>query len=239
MRSVHTFPDKPTLIGAAAERIVRLFAESDPTQPLSIALSGGSTPGPVYTLLATTYRDVIPWGRVHLFWGDDRFVPHDHEHSNVRLVRETLLDYGVPIPDENIHAMPGTGGPEVAAEAYEADLRTFFGDRDMTFDIALQGMGDDGHTASLFPGVDALTETERWVRVVQAPPYAKVATRLTLTYPLLNRSRNVLFLVAGANKKAVLTDVFAQGTASGYPASRIEAEESLIWFIDQAAAPDA
>ncbi|MEM1093454.1 MAG: 6-phosphogluconolactonase [Bacteroidota bacterium] len=239
MRTIHTFPDKATLIGAAAERIARLLAEGDPTQPFSIALSGGSTPGPIYQLLATTYRDVIPWGRVHLFWGDDRFVPHEHPDSNVRLVKETMLDHGIPIPPKHVHPMAGTGRPEAAADAYEAELRRFFGDREVTFDLALQGIGDDGHTASLFPGTDALGETERWVRVVQAPPYAKVATRLTLTYPLLNASRHVLFLAAGANKQQVLAEVFAHGAASGHPASRIEAQETLTWFLDQAASPDA
>jgi len=204
-----------------------------------MALSGGSTPGPIYRLLATTYRDVIPWGRVHLFWGDDRFVPHDDPDSNVRLVKETMLDYGIPIPEENVHPMAGTGDPEAAAHAYEDTLRSFFGDREVTFDLALQGIGDDGHTASLFPGTDALGETEHWVRVVQAPHYAKVATRLTLTYPLLNSSRHVLFLAAGANKQHVLADVFEHGAASGHPASRIEAQETLTWFLDQAASPDA
>ncbi len=143
-----------------------------------------------------------PWERVHLFWGDERYVPHDDPASNYRMARESLIAH-VPIPAENVHPMPtDLPQPEKAAEAYEAELRRFFGTGAPGFDLQLLGLGVEGHTASLFPGSPALEEKERWVAAVVAP--AKPPQRLTLTLPVLNQGRNTLFLVTGADKRPIV-----------------------------------
>src|SRR6202049_4323537 len=166
----------------------------------AVAPSGGSTPRSLYRLLAEPpYRDGFPWSRTHWFWGDERFVPHDDALSNYRMVREALLSRA-PIPTINVHPIPTEGvSPEAAACAYERELKSFYGAERLEparplFDVTLLGLGPDGHTASLFPGTAVLAERDRWVAAIDG---AKSETRITLTYPALESSRDTAFLVAG------------------------------------------
>lgn len=231
--SVHVFDSLETLSEAAARATVAQIANTPSDQSFSIALSGGSTPKTYHSLLATTFRDAIPWERIHLFWGDDRYVPHDDPASNYRMARESLIDH-VPIPDENVHPIPTDAIlADQAAESYADTLALYFGQRPPALDLAIMGLGDDGHTASLFPGTDVLEENNAWVRALEAPPYAQPRTRVTLTYPLLNQSKAIFFLAAGVKKRTVLNDILTN-PASTYPAARISSP-SLHWFIDEAA----
>jgi len=194
----------------AAEEFFRLAnAATASDGKFTVALSGGSTPKALYTLLASnTFRVRIPWEKVHLFWGDERCVPPDHADSNYRMVRESLLDHA-PIPKENIHRMLGEDkDPAKAATRYESTLRESFGlasGQLPRFDLILLGMGDDGHTASLFPHTAALSETKR---LVVANYVEKFGThRLTLTIPVINHAAQVVFLISGGSKGAVLKEV--------------------------------
>ncbi len=168
----------------------------------SIVLSGGSTPRTLYRLLASEFRARIPWANVHVFWGDERYVPPEDPSSNYRMAKEALLDH-VPCPPANIHPMP-THLPSAddAARDYERTLRNHFATEWPHFDLVLLGLGDDGHTASLFPASLALAEKTRWVVAAQAPVEPEV--RLTLTLPALTRAAAVHVLVAGATKAKAL-----------------------------------
>ncbi len=202
----------------------------------SLCLAGGQTPRDLYQVLATEYRDTIPWPRLHLFWGDERYVPPDDAQSNYRLVRESLLDR-VPIPKENVHPMPtNLPDPNDAAAAYEQTLRERFSPPWPRFDLVLLGMGSDGHTASLFPGSPALAERTRWVATSRASVEPRV--RLTLTLPVLNRAALVFFLVAGAEKADTLRRVLAGPSEPvPYPAAAVRPEGGrVVWWVDQQAA---
>jgi 6-phosphogluconolactonase len=201
----------------------------------AIALSGGSTPKRLYEILAEpAFNRAFPWDRTHLFWGDERFVPADSAESNQRMTRQALLDHA-PIPAGNVHPMPTAGTPEAAALAYQAELQAYYGSDtfDPTrplFDVVLLGLGENGHTASLFPGTASLDETRAWVTAVtEGVPQP----RLTLTYPAIASSLVVAFLVAGASKAGVLRRVL-EGDRS-QPASRVTTAGELIWFVDEAA----
>jgi 6-phosphogluconolactonase len=186
-------------------------------------------------LLASAERDRIPWDRVHWFFGDERFVPHDHPDSNYRMAREAMLD-AAPVPAANVHPIPTAGQPAQAAQRYENELQDFYGAATLDpqrplFDMVLLGLGEDGHTASLFPGTPALRERDRWVVDVRSP---KAEPRITLTYPALESTRASAFLVAGANKRAVLARVWR---GEDLPAARLQGRVAPDWFIDRAAAP--
>jgi 6-phosphogluconolactonase len=204
-RQVHRYPNADALALAAAEMFTQIAAAAIQTNGrFTVALSGGSTPRALHLLLsAAPYRGHIAWEKVHVFWGDERAVLPDHPDSNYKMALDTLLRY-VPIPRVNIYRIPTEVDNETAAQVYEQDLRVTFGDTPR-FDLILLGMGDDGHTASLFPHTAALKETVRWV----VPNYVeKLATwRITLTYPVLNAAANVMFLVAGADKRERLNEV--------------------------------
>jgi 6-phosphogluconolactonase len=204
----------------------------------AIALSGGHTPGKMYSLWAQTeqYRNKTPWDRVHLFWSDERCVPADDPRSNYRMARETLISQ-VPIPAENVHPMPtNLSSPEECARAYETELLKFFGSEPPAFDVQLLGIGDEGHTASLFPGSPALGEKVRWVAAVRVA--AEPPQRITLTPVVLNQGRNTFFLVAGEGKRAILSAIRDEPASqpSQYPAARIHPAREPVWFLDQAAA---
>ena len=202
----------------------------------AIALSGGSTPKHLYEILSQhPHRDRFPWLRTHLFWGDERFVPHDHPDSNYRMVQEALI-MRVPIPSENVHPVPIQGSPQDAARAYEATLRSFYGTAELDpgrplFDVVLLGIGADGHTASLFPGDPVLDERQAWVSAVVG---AKPEPRITLTYPALASSRTLAFLVTGEEKRAIAARVRSGDTE--LPAARVSTRGQLRWFMDRAAA---
>lgn len=201
-----------------------------------IALAGGSTPKPVYQLLASDdYRARIDWPRLEIFFGDERFVPHDHPDSNFRMARETLLDH-VPLAPGQVHPMPTEGALEACARDYEATLKRSYGRNALEpdaplFDVVLLGVGTDGHTASLLPGQPVLAETARWVAGV---PHGAPQPRLTLTYPAIASSRHVAFLAAGAEKAAPVAA--ARTGDRRLPAARVTSQGDIIWFLDRAAA---
>ena len=202
----------------------------------AVALSGGSTPQALYeTLAKEPYRTRFPWDRSYWFFGDERFVPHTDPDSNYRMAREALLDHA-PIPPANIVPIPDTGTPDQAAANYQALLAAYYGSEalDMSrplFDVTLMGLGEDGHTASLFPGNPALEETRKWVTAVTDPSVRQ--PRITLTYPALACSAAMAFLVSGEGKRNVLARVLSGDRAA--PAARATAVGELIWFVDEAA----
>ena len=202
----------------------------------SLALSGGETPRELYRLLGSTFRDQIPWERIHVFWGDERYVDHGHPDSNFRMARETLLSH-VPCPVDHIHPMPTHfPSPEAAALDCERTLRQHFGADGPAFDLNLLGVGEDGHTASIFPGSAALTDDLRWV--VSTEARAATPRRLTLTLAALTRSANLYVLVAGCSKASALSHVLSGSPdPHTYPAAGLRrSEKTLIWWVDRDAA---
>lgn len=203
-----------------------------------VSLSGGSTPKMLYELLASDeFRGRFPWRRVSWYWGDERFVSYDHPESNYRMVREAMLAKA-PAPPENIHPVPTDGEPEDAARLYERTLQEAYGATTLDptrplFDITLLGLGADGHTASLLPGEPVLEERRRWVAAVA---HGRPEVRITMTYPAIESSRRVGFLVAGREKAAILRAILDGG--SEVPAARVRPSGELFWFIDSAAAGD-
>jgi len=199
-----------------------------------VALSGGSTPKRLYQLLAELPVGLIDWSKVHLFWGDERNVPCDHPDSNFKMVREALLDRiagGKPI----VHAIPTDGlTPAEAALEYERTMRSLAGPNPFVFDVVLLGLGDDAHTASLFPDTTALKILNRWVVENEVPKLN--TTRITLTATILNASRHTAFLVCGASKQWALGKIHsAERNSNLYPAQLIRPVGDLWWFMDEAA----
>jgi len=204
--------------------------------PFSLCLSGGSTPKVLYARLATApYLEAFPWDRIHLFWGDERFVPHDDDLSNYKMVKDALLDHA-PIPLENIHATPTEGlTPEEAAAEYARMLQSVYGAETLDpakplFDVNLLGLGPDGHTASLFPNTDVLHERRLWVAPVIG---AKAEARITLTYPALESCAHGAFLVAGAGKVEILQKLL-DGDES-LPSTNLHPTGDLRVYCDAAA----
>jgi len=240
VNQVKIYPNRQALVEAVAEDIVAYAQDAiEQRGQFSIALSGGKTPGPLFDRLAShAFRDRIVWSNVHVFWGDDRTVPPDHEDSNYRLAKERLLDH-VPIPPAHIHRMHTELAPELAADHYERLLRKFFADDPQPrLDYLLQGMGPDGHTASLFPHTDALaiTDLSRWVVANYVP---KLDTwRITLTAPAINAGRRVVFMVEGESKAEPLYEVLKGDYRPEELPSQLIApvEGRLIWMVDEAAA---
>jgi len=219
---------------AATAIIVQAHAALQERGEFTLVLSGGSTPRPVYRLLAAR-KDQIDWEHTYIFWGDERCVPPDHPESNYGMVKEALLD-AVPIPGQNVFRMLGEVDPQTAARDYEELLAAFFVDRPRHFDIVLLGLGEDGHTASLFPGTLALFETVKWV-VPNQYPYSD-SMRLTMTYPALDSARQILFLVTGENKAEVAAEVIRHPEGPPpYPAKQVgDPAIRPHWILDLAAA---
>ncbi|MFO8098392.1 MAG: 6-phosphogluconolactonase [Salinibacter sp.] len=237
--TVHRADDREALSRAAAQFLVAdIHATLETQDAYSLALAGGSTPRRLYELLGAGAAGTVPWDRVHLFWGDERYVPHDHPESNVRLVRETFLASAV-VTEANVHPIPTQlDSAEAAAAAYADTLREHFGDRSATFDTVLLGLGSDGHTASLFPETPDLTDDPRWVRPVTAPPRHDIPARISCTLPVLNGARQAVFLVAGGRKAEALRGVLDDRDPS-LPATHIRPRGACHWFVDRAARPDA
>jgi 6-phosphogluconolactonase len=231
---VEVVADPPALAHRAAEWMTETALAAK--GPLRIALSGGSTPKALYSLLASDeFRDRFPWQQVSWFWGDERFVPYDHPESNYRMAREAMLAR-VPVPPQNIHPIPADGTPEEAARRYEQILHEAYGAPILEatrpfFDIMLLGLGADGHTASLLPGEKVLDERDRWVAAVS---HGRPEVRITMTYPVIESSQHVVFLVAGQEKAAILQKIRTGGSQA--PAARIRPAGELLWFVDRAAA---
>jgi 6-phosphogluconolactonase len=232
---IRIFSTPDLLADAAARHIAECGADAISARGrFTIALAGGSTPRAAYDRLATHHP--LEWRRAHVFWGDERCVPPDDPRSNYRMAKEALLDR-VPIPKEQIHRIRGEAEPAHAAAEYEKELAAI-GTGTPALDLILLGLGDDGHTASLFPGQPSVHETSRWVLAVP-DPHGKL-WRVTLTPPILNAARNVTFIVSGASKADRLRQVIGGPFDPGrLPAQAIRpAQGRLTWMVDQAAAGD-
>ncbi|MEL6930778.1 MAG: 6-phosphogluconolactonase [Cyanobacteria bacterium J06600_6] len=234
-QNVEVLADKPALVDRAyeitIEKISRAIAKQD---RFTIALAGGSTPKPLYEKLA---QADLPWSKIHVFWGDERYVPADHPDSNQLMARQAWLDK-IDIPADNIHPMKITGTePALDAKQHETEIKEFFQIEQgfPKFDLILLGMGDDGHTASLFPQTEALSVEDRLVTVGNHHGQP----RITFTIPLINQADCVVFLVAGENKRPALKQVFAtQGDEKQYPSRSIQPKGELLWLLDRAAAEE-
>jgi len=237
MFSVKTYPNVEVLSAAAAE----LFAEKayqavEKQGCFHVVLAGGETPRLMYELLAAPpYCHTIPWEKVHVYWGDERCVPADNNGSNQLMVRQSLLDH-VAIPPANIHPIIYEGSPSIAAAEYEKLLQATFGVKTPKFDLVFLGLGDDGHTASLFPGTDVLSIQERWVSPVYVA--AQKLHRVTLTAPLINEASTIVFLAAGSTKAHVIQAVIeGPKDSTRLPAQLIQpVHGELYWLLDHEAA---
>jgi 6-phosphogluconolactonase len=222
---------------AAANWFVERMQQSEGT--FRIALSGGSTPKTFYRLISgPDYREWVGWDRLQIFWGDERFVPHDSPDSNFRMAEQSLLSR-VPVLAKNIHPVPVDGTPDDAARSYETTLQSLYGATTFDpakplFDVNLLGIGPDGHTASLLPDSPELDERTRWVVPVTK---GRPEPRITLTYPALESARFTVFIVTGADK----ADALAKARAGDptIPAGRLKPHGETIWFVDKAAAGTA
>ena len=232
---VRSFDTLADLSVEVAQQIVTLAAEAMARRGrFTIALAGGQTPRALYQCLASpAIRDRINWARVHVFFGDERYVPHDDPRSNVRMARETLLDH-VPCPPDQIHPMPTStfsANADEAAMEYERTLRDFFGSGPLVFDLVLLGLGTDGHTASLFPHSPALREETSQVVAVTAN--ADPPVRLTLTLPPLIGALRIFVMAAGPDKHTALEHVLAPDPdAELYPAAALRAADGRVtWWV--------
>jgi len=236
IREARVFADAAILTRAVAEESLRIALDAVVAHGrCAICLSGGTTPKSLNQLWARDYSTRMPWKHIHLFWGDERYVPPDDDRSNYRMARETLISR-VPVTPENVHPMlTSFDKPDEAARDYQSKLHEFFG-AEPVFDLLFLGVGAEGHTASLFPNSPALAESQRWVLAVEVP--AEPPQRLTLTYPALDRARNIFFLAEGEKKREILHAIRREpeGDSSPLPAARIRSTGRVIWFLDQAAA---
>jgi len=240
-RQVISVADPAAMANAAAERVIARISEN--AGRVAICLTGGSSPKKLYQLLATdAWRDKIPWRRVHWFIGDERFVPADDPLNNMAVARTSFLDRYAPAT--NIHPIPTStadpADPDRSAALYEGELKSFYGTEALDparplFDLVLMGIGPDGHTASLFPDYPALDETSRWVVGVPSANVEPFVPRVTLTLPALASCREMLFGVAGSEKRAILTRVLA---GENLPASRAQSTGETVFLVDQAALPE-
>ncbi len=230
-------PNSEALAREAAQRFVALATQAVETRGrFSVALSGGSTPERLYRLLAEErYRVLVPWAQCHLFWADERCVPPDDPGSNYRMANEAWIQH-VPIPPENVHRIRGELEPKAAAQVYAHELVDVFCGPRPRFDLILLGLGEDGHTASLFPGSAALQEREKLAVAVEALYQDRPANRVTLTLPAINSARQILFLVVGSAKAEMVRETIDRARAD-LPAQAVRPVAGrLTWLVDAAAA---
>jgi 6-phosphogluconolactonase len=236
-RQVIVVADPPALAKTAADRLLARMA-ANPGR-IAICLTGGSSPKKLYELLRTeAYRSRIPWDRTHWFIGDERFVPASDPLNNMAMARGIFLDRLAPA--SQIHPIPTDNSPGEGAERYQRELKSFYGADRLDpgrplFDIVLMGVGPDGHTASIFPDYPALEETESWVVGVPQAHVEPFVPRVTLTLPALASCREMLFEVAGSDKRAILTRVL---DGENLPAARARSIGEAIWLVDAAALPE-
>lgn len=231
---VEVWRDRASLSARGAELFAALAQEAVNAEGrFTVALSGGSTPEALYQILASdAMRARVPWQQTQLFWSDERCVPPDDEQSNYRMAQDALLSY-VNVPAGQIHRLRGEDEPQSAAAEYEAVLKQNFGSSDPRFSLILLGLGEDGHTASLFPHSPALLDKEHLV----AAPYVEkfAAYRLTFTFRLINNAANIVFLVSGKAKSKALRAVLEE-KADGreWPASMVHpVDGNLVWLVDE------
>ena len=231
---VEIFADSTSLAAHAAQWMTAAAVVAE--GPCRVSLSGGETPKALYSLLASEkFRDRFPWQHVHWYWGDERFVPYAHPESNYRMTREAMLSK-MPVPPANVHPIPTDGNADEAARRYERTLQEAYGGTSFDrarplFDVTLLGLGADGHTASLLPDEPVLAERSRWVAAVS---HGRPEVRVTMTYPTIESSRRVAFLVAGREKAEVFGAIRAG--SSPVPAAQVRPVGELFWFVDRAAA---
>lgn len=201
-----------------------------------VAFAGGKTPRRTYEILAREpFRDQVPWQQTHVFWGDERCVPADDPRNNTLMARQTLLDH-VPLPPGQVHPMVCNGSPVAAAADYDALLRSFFADNRPRFDLVILGLGENGHTASLFPGTSVLDEQQHWVGEVFVAEEG--LHRLTLTAAAINQAALVVFMVSGSDKAPILRKVVQEAQdPRSIPAQLIKPTDGgLLWLVDRDAA---
>ncbi len=233
---IEVLSDKSALIERSLSLTVEKITNAvEQRGKCTLALAGGSTPKPLYESLA---KQSLPWDKIHIFWGDERYVSPEHQDSNQRMARQAWLNH-VAIPAENIHPMPTEAGdPALDAQTHEAHIREFFQVSPGEFpslDLVLLGMGDDGHTASLFPHTEALKVSDRLITVGNKDGQP----RLTFTIPLINQSHCVMFIVAGENKRPALAQIMAsEADEIAYPSRSINPQGELWWLLDEAAGAD-
>jgi 6-phosphogluconolactonase len=235
MSDFNVFPGTSDLAQAAARQIAELLQDAlESRDRASLVLTGGKTPKPVYRALAAQHGKSVDWNRVDFFWGDDRFVPADHDESNVRLAQENLLSR-IDASECRTFPFPVTmDSPEDAAIAHEETLRSYFADKEPVFDVLLLGLGEDGHVASLFPGHGSLQERDRWVLHTRAPAGNPITDRLTMTLPIINGARSILFIVAGEKKSGAVAAATCNNEEA--PAGLVRRGENVHWFMDEDAA---
>ena len=235
--NLHTYKNADALSQGVAEwmseYIRRVLMEKD---RFTLALSGGSTPQKLHKVLASSpFKESIDWSKIHFFWGDERAVPFDDERNNAKMAFDSLLNY-VPVKKEQIHLMRTDIEPEAAAREYEAILHEYFDGAEKTFDLVLLGMGDDGHTLSLFPGTEIIHENHAWTKSFYLTPQSMY--RISLTAPVVNLSFAVAFLVTGKNKAETLRQVLnGSFQPETFPSQLIKPSKGeLHWFMDEDAA---
>ncbi len=235
---LHRYKDGEALSQAAAKWIAeRIGATLQKAGRFTIALSGGSTPKRLHQILAQSpYKEQIDWSKLHVFWGDERAVPFEDDRNNAKMAYDTLLNF-VPVPAAQIHVMRTDISPEESASEYEKLLHQYFDKTPFSFDLVLLGMGDDGHTLSLFPGMPIVHEEKAWAKSFWLP--AQDMSRITITKTITNKSAAVAFLTAGASKAHALGEVL-EGVYNPdkYPSQEIKPTGELHWFVDEAAAAD-
>ncbi len=225
-------PDATSLIEAAAEHFVQTARAAIAKRGVFyVALAGGSTPKGLYQKLATSpYLEQVDWARVHLFFGDERCVPHTHEDSNFKMAREAMIDH-LPIPQDNVHPVPTeSGDAKTAAAQYAQTMEAVL--QDQPLDLVLLGLGPDGHIASLFPDTDALTVTDARTTSLYVEKFA--SWRVTMTYPVINAARQVIVFISGAAKADIVAAIQSE-KVSDLPVQRLDPQGEYFWFMDKAA----
>jgi 6-phosphogluconolactonase len=233
---LHVYKDGEALSVAAAKWIADRITDTLKTKDrFTIALSGGSTPKRLHELLAQApYKETLAWSKLHVFWGDERAVPFDDSRNNAKMAYDTLLNF-VPVPASQIHVMRTDIAPEQSAIEYEKILHEYFDKTPYSFDLVLLGMGDDGHTLSLFPGLPIVHEEKAWAKSFWLQ--AQDMSRITLTKTIVNKSACVAFLTAGTAKAHALNEVLKGAyNPDLYPSQEIKPAGELHWFVDEAAA---
>ena len=235
---IHVFKNSAELSKAAAELFAQAAREAvRENGRFTVALTGGSSPVQLYTLLTQKpYVNQIPWEKLFVFWGDERWVPLTDDRSNYKMALDTLLSK-VPVPASQIFPMwSKEASPEEFAQQYENQLHQQFNNSTPQFDLILLGMGDDGHTASLFPGTSVLAEKEKWVQAYYLEP--QQMHRITLTAPIINQAKKILFLTYGEKKAHALYEVLeGERNPTNYPSQLIQPQQGeAMWLVDDAAA---
>jgi 6-phosphogluconolactonase len=233
---IHLSKTPEELANLFAEQLLMWISENKQNH-YHIALSGGKTPSLVFKLLAEKYRNIIPWQKIHLWWGDERMVPPNDQESNYRVAYELLISK-ITIPVDNVHRIRGEANPNEEVERYEVEIRSLLPimNQEPVFDLIILGLGEDGHTASIFPGQQNLLHSDQWTEISIHPVTSQI--RITLTGKVINNARIVAFLVTGKTKSKVLSKILHHHKdAVIYPAAHIHPIEELHWFIDKASMP--